>query len=234
MKQDKWIAFKQIAYVCLPLLVFVVLYDVWAALLSYLGTLGFTMVGERALSWLFNHMETFQALCIMGGLALSFLCLYKLARTDGFLTPKKESWRIPIRQYVLLGLLTAGFAVLCNVLFYVTGFMEVSESYQAVAKNQHSVPLFVGILLYGVVSPFVEEVVFRGFLYGRMRVYMKWYGAMLISALLFGIYHGNIVQGVYGFLMGVLITLVYHKYKNFYFTFFMHAIINLVALLFQL
>ena len=92
----------------------------------------------------------------------------------------------------------------------------------------------VGLLLYGVISPFVEELVFRGFLYGRMRVYMPKMWAVLVSPLLFGIYHGNMVQGVYGFLMGILFTLVYDRYKNFYLSVIMHVIVNLVGYFVQL
>lgn len=234
MGKEKFEGLKRILYVCLPLLVFVILYDVWTAILQYVGSLFIGMLGSIGERWLGSHLGTFQAICIMGGLALTFLCLLKLALQDGFLRPKKEVFKVPVWQYVVLILgtivLTYGF----NYLFTVTGFTGQSESYQKVAQNQYNVVLGVGLILYGVVSPFVEEVVFRGFLYGRMRVYMPKVVAVLLSALLFGIYHGNIVQGIYGFCMGIVFTLVYEKYKNFYLAVIMHAITNLVAYFIQL
>ena len=57
---------------------------------------------------------------------------------------------------------------------------------------------------------------------------------ILISALLFGVYHGNLVQGTYGFVMGILFTIVYEKYKNFYLPVIMHALANLVGYCIQL
>ena len=234
MKKKKLEALKQILYVCLPLLAFVILYDIWTAVWQYVLSLLVGMFGNTGNGWLTDNGGTLQAICIMGGLALSFLCLLKLALLDGFLKPKREVWKIPVWQYVLLVLGTIVITYGCNYLFTITGFAGSSENYQNVARNQYNVAVFVGLILYGLVSPFVEEVVFRGFLYGRMRVYMKKVWAVPVSSLLFGIYHGNTVQGIYGFIMGILFTLVYEKYNNFYLAVMMHAITNLVAYFIQL
>ena len=225
---------KQILYVLLPLFVFVILYDIWVALLQYLGVMLLNGIGGACRAWLLSNEGTFKAFCIMGGLFLSFLCLLKLALTDGFLTPKKEVWKKPVWQYAVLFIGTMAVSYGFNYLFSVTGFAGNSKSYQNVAANQYDVALAVGLILYGVISPFVEEVIFRGFLYGRMRVYMKKWLAILMSALLFGIYHGNMVQGIYGFCMGLLLTFVYDRYKNFYLAVFMHSIANLVGYFIQL
>lgn len=224
-------AIKQILYVLLPLFVFVILYDVCSALLQYLGIM---ILGNIAGAWLENNLGTFYAFRIMGSLALSFFCLLKLARMDGFLTPGREVWKIPLWKYLFIVAGTVAVAYGLNYLFSATGFIESSESYQNVAKNQYDVAVWAGLILYGVVSPFVEEVIFRGFLYGRMRVYMPKVWAVLISALLFGVYHGNMVQGVYGFVMGILFTVAYDRYKNFYLAVIMHAIANLVGYFVQL
>ncbi len=230
----KFEGIKQILYVLLPLAFFVILYDVCTAILQYGLVFLIGLFGNTGGLWINQNGGTFQAICIMGGLIFTFFCLLKTARMDGFLTPEKSVWKVPVWQYVLLAVGTAAVAYGMNYLFTVSGFLESSESYQKVAGNQYDVIIWVGLLLYGVVSPFVEEVIFRGFLYGRMRVYMPKVVAVLLSALLFGVYHGNLVQGIYGFVMAVLYTLVYEKYKNFYLVVFMHAITNLVAYFIQL
>lgn len=225
---------KQILYVLLPLVAFVVLYDIWTAVTGYVLGIVLRAFGENAELWMINSAGTFRAFCIMGGLVGACLCLFKTAVTDGFLTPKKEVWKQSLWQLGLMVLGTVVISFVLNWLFTVTGFIEHSTAYQKIAQNQYDVAVGVGILLYGVVSPFVEEVIFRGFLYGRMRVYMPKISAVLLSALLFGVYHGNMVQGVYGFLMGILFTLVYDRYKNFYLAVIMHAITNLVGYFMQL
>ncbi|MBQ8039524.1 MAG: CPBP family intramembrane metalloprotease [Lachnospiraceae bacterium] len=227
-------AIKQILYVLLPMGVFIILYDVWTAMLKYVLGIVLGLFGDAGNYWAIEEADTLQAICIMGGMVLSCWCLFKTALTDVFLMPKKDVWKIPVWRYVLLIVGTVIIAYGLNYLFTVTGFSHSSENYQNAATNQYNVAKGVGILLYGVVSPFVEEVIFRGFLYGRMRVYMPKVWAVLVSSLLFGVYHGNVVQGVYGFLMGILFALVYDRYKNFYLAVIMHAIVNFVGYFVQL
>lgn len=232
--KSKYEGLKQILYVLLPLLVFVVLYDIWTALAGHVLGIVLRLFGANGELWIENNTGTFQAVCIMGGLVGACVCLFKTAVTDGFLTPKKDVWKQPVWQYVVIIFGTVIFSYGMNYLFAITGFTSQSSVYQATVQNQYDVSFAVGLLLYGVISPFVEELVFRGFLYGRMRVYMPKMWAVLVSALLFGIYHGNMVQGTYGFLMGILFTLVYDRYKNFYLAVIMHVIVNLVGYFVQL
>lgn len=49
---------------------------------------------------------------------------------------------------------------------------------------------------------------------------------IVLSALLFGMYHGNIVQMLYGFLMGILIAYTYEKCGRFLYAFLFHAVAN--------
>ena len=70
------------------------------------------------------------------------------------------------------------------------------------------------IVAAGVVMPIVEEYIFRGLMYNRMKDYMSANMAMIISSVIFGLYHGNLIQGVYGFVMGLLMIFVYEKYQT--------------------
>lgn len=67
-----------------------------------------------------------------------------------------------------------------------------SERYEAVEAIQYSVPIGIGIVLYGIVSPLVEEIVFRGVLYNRIRKFYSTKIAVFFSALLFGLFHANL------------------------------------------
>lgn len=133
------------------------------------------------------------------------------------------------------GLLTvaAGFtsSVGLNILFSLSGAAQQSESYQSVAKDQYAVPLLVGILLYGIVSPLAEEVVFRGILFNRMRKDFPPGMAILLSGVLFGLYHGNMVQGIYGTLMGVLMAYLYERMGRFEIPCLFHMTANLTVYL---
>ena len=126
-------------------------------------------------------------------------------------------------------------SIAINILFITLRLTESSETYHQTAAHQYSVIFPAGLFLYGIVSPFAEEVVFRGIIYNRLKKMFgdfqdkkrfRIIGPMVISALLFGFYHGNIVQMLYGFLMGVLIACVYEKGGRLLYAFLFHAAAN--------
>lgn len=114
-----------------------------------------------------------------------------------------------------------------NILCIVLHLTENSETYNQVANSQYGVIFGIGLILYGIVSPLAEEIVFRGIIYNRIKQSYSVLTAVLLSALLFGLYHGNIVQGVYGFLMGMLIAYTYERFGHFYHALLFHAAANL-------
>lgn len=63
------------------------------------------------------------------------------------------------------------------------------------------------ILYAGFLGPIVEEVIFRGVVLRGFAKYGKVF-AIVTSAALFGIFHGDIVQGVFAFVAGLLFGIV--------------------------
>ena len=53
--------------------------------------------------------------------------------------------------------------------------------------------------------------------------------SMILSSFLFGMYHGNMVQALYGFCMGMLIAYTYEKFGNFFYAFLFHAAANIAV-----
>lgn len=181
-----------------------------------------------------QRLETQQAAVtgILGGLSMliGILPLGKSLREELAQNASETD-----RRSLSDGLLTvaAGFtsSVGLNILFSLSGAAQQSESYQSVAKDQYAMPLIVGILLYGIVSPLAEEVVFRGILFNRMRKDFPPGMAILLSGVLFGLYHGNMVQGIYGTLMGVLMAYLYERMGRFEIPCLFHMTANLTVYL---
>jgi len=121
-----------------------------------------------------------------------------------------------------------GFAALAvNYLFAIIGFTGSSVAYEQVAEKQFALPLWAGLILYGIVSPIAEEIVFRGIVYNRLRRQYTRGIAIVGSALIFGVYHGNVVQALYGFVLGLLIALLYEKYASFLVPVILHSAANI-------
>lgn len=102
-----------------------------------------------------------------------------------------------------------------------------SERYEAVEAIQYSVPIGIGIVLYGIVSPLVEEIVFRGVLYNRIRKFYSTKIAVFFSALLFGLFHANLPQFLYATAMGMLMAACYTYIGCFAAPVLMHMSANL-------
>lgn len=138
-----------------------------------------------------------------------------------------------IRQIALSALpvmlLAASSSVGLNILLALTGLAQSSVAYQDVARQQYSVAFGAGAFLFGLISPVTEEIVFRGLIYNRMRRYCPAVAAIVLSGLLFGVYHGNLVQGLYGSCMGIFLAYTYERLHSFYIPCLFHATANLVV-----
>ena len=117
------------------------------------------------------------------------------------------------------------------LLVIVGGFVDISEF---IAVNEEVVsPVFTGtlyldMLLLGVLSPVSEEIMVRGVLFNRLRGMLDENDAVMLTAILFGVMHlGSVLQMLYTFLMGYIITKAYTKYENILVPILMHSFFNL-------
>lgn len=118
-------------------------------------------------------------------------------------------------------------ALACNIGLSYVDFSSLSETYREVSEMQYSVSVPVGILVYGIITPIAEELVFRGIVFRRIERYFTTTIGIIISAFIFGIYHGNLVQGVYGFLLGILIAVCYAQFDHILIPVLFHGSANI-------
>ncbi len=128
-------------------------------------------------------------------------------------------------------LLAAASSVGLNILLTLTGLVQASVSYQDVAQRQYGVAFGAGVVLFGLISPVTEEIVFRGLIFNRLRRYCPHVVAVVLSGVMFGVYHGNLAQGVYGGCMGVLMAYLYERMHSFFIPCLFHGTANLVVYL---
>lgn len=80
----------------------------------------------------------------------------------------------------------------------------------------------------------LEEVLMRGLLYGRLRyVTGNVKISMLASAIAFGVFHGNMVQGVYAFILGLFFVQVYERYRKLCMPIVAHMAANVTSILLE-
>lgn len=103
-------------------------------------------------------------------------------------------------------------------------YSEVKNTYEA---GGFLLQLFV----LGLLTPIVEELLFRGLVYKRLKVYYDGVISAYISAIIFGIVHLNLLQGLYAFAMGIVFTFVYERCKSIYGPIIIHVVANLTGVI---
>jgi len=82
-----------------------------------------------------------------------------------------------------------------------------------------------------VIAPVIEEILFRGIImHGLMRNYRSWY-AVLLSAILFSVFHLNPWQMTYTFFLGLLLGWIMVRTRSLPMAIMVHALNNLLVLL---
>jgi hypothetical protein len=138
--------------------------------------------------------------------------------------------KIGVQHWLLL--IPAGIftSLAGNLIMNISDIASLSESYQEAEQLLYSGPFAIQIIGIGIIIPICEELVYRGLIYMRMRQYMNVNIAILVSAVIFGIIHGNVVQGVYGFMAGILFAYVYEQYGSLKAPILAHISANMLSL----
>ncbi len=145
---------------------------------------------------------------------------------DMHLTHLKEE---PPKNYVLLSAATLGFVLGINLFCELIQLTSKSEAYRRVMEDQYSAVLLIGLICYGVITPIAEEILFRGVIYNYLRRLWNVKIGILISAVVFGAYHMNVVQGIYAFLIGGLLAYAYEYFGSFKIPVLMHIAANVLV-----
>jgi len=101
------------------------------------------------------------------------------------------------------------------------------------------VPLFgegpfgivVAIAVACVVAPFAEEIFFRGFMFAGMRDRWGLAAGVLVSSLIFALFHMSLSTLVPIALMGAVFALLYERAGSLWPCIALHAIVNLIGVL---
>ena len=128
----------------------------------------------------------------------------------------------------ILALTGAGLSFLFRIVFTVLG----ADGYQA-AEQQLLADKSIAVLFLELVflSPVLEEFLFRRILYLQLRKKMPVMVSMVISSLLFGVYHWNLPQGIYAFAMGMLLSWSLESYRTMKAPVVIHMTANAAAVL---
>lgn len=170
------------------------------------------LFGEEVILW----DTLFRAVIAMPGL------LYFYREDEVF--RGKEKW----------GVKEAGLCALSGVLLSLASRALLAQfgglDYGTVGESLLSGRLWLKVLVLLAASPLLEEFFFRGVFYQRLKELVSPLAAAVISAAVFGLYHGNLSQGIYGFFMGLFLAYSMEKCQTVKAPVIMHLAANAAAL----
>ena len=128
-------------------------------------------------------------------------------------------------------LIVACISISLNNIISMTPLVTASVGYQEANANFYGSTLVLELISSALMTPILEELVFRGILFTRLKSMIPKIPAIIVSALIFAAVHFNIVQFIYAFLLGIVLAILMDQADHVYPAIIGHITANLIAVL---
>lgn len=146
--------------------------------------------------------------------------------------PTKEKKRVTFKSGCIIFIISVATM---QIGAYISAFLsQMVESIRGIAlKNDlNSLVMqsnvFTVFVMAVVIGPIIEEFIYRKFIIDRLKVYGEKF-ALISSALLFALAHGNFYQVFYSFGVGLIFGYVYIKTNNIKINILYHMGVNFIG-----
>lgn len=156
---------------------------------------------------------------------------YQTALVSGrspFPNPSSSLGKVPLLVFaVLIPVLVVTLSIIMDPL---TSWMKMPEFIKDLFEKmtENNFPTFLAVV---IAAPLLEEWLVRKIALGGMLQHMAPWKAIMWSALMFGVIHGNPWQAIPAFLMGCLFGWVYYRTRSYWACVSLHAINNGISFL---
>lgn len=136
---------------------------------------------------------------------------------------RKKGEKISAFKLILLGIFISLFYNI--MIFNVNNVIHITDNYYLSNIN-----LGVLIITTGIMGPILEELLFRGIVFNRLRKVTSLNKSILIASLIFSICHlPNIINSIYAFFLSFILIKVYLRYKTIKAPILIHCVCNIVT-----
>ena len=108
----------------------------------------------------------------------------------------------------------------------------VTETSIGLSSMFTSSSMIVAIIVVGIAPAICEEAVFRGVFFNSIwnQTHGKWI-PILVTAVVFGLFHGSIIRFFPTFLLGIVLGYLVYETNNMFYNVMFHAINNIIPVL---
>ena len=213
-----------------------ILYMLLQSMIMAVGMMALSLflpeLAQNAGSSVENWSDTAVSFLLLSS-ALSVILFGFLYRADCEERLEYREMRTPRRldgnSILWISVASIAFSMVGNNLIDISPLPELSGSYEETSAMLMSGSLVLQLLCVGMLAPIVEELVMRGLLYERLREFMKPKWAIFLGGVLFGVFHGNLVQGIYAACSGWFLCWLMETYHSLKATVLSHMVSNLAV-----
>lgn len=193
---------------------------------SSLGQTGMAVITSWLIPWI--GQDAWMVLCIISMYPLAFFLYWLILQ----MVPKaRQNWTHPMGVGRFLGwfVICMGGVYFGNLIgqflmaavSVITGQPMVNQ----VEEMIMDMSMWAVILSAVIIAPIMEELVFRKLVLDRLAGYGPAV-AMFVSALVFGLAHGNFYQFFYAFLLGLIFAYIYLRTGKVRYSMVLHMMVN--------
>ena len=157
---------------------------------------------------------------------------YRDMQIDKINNSLKKYERVSIFKYILI--IPFGFLCMLAANAFVSIIVMAMPDYMAKSFDGTSEIIYgssfvLQVLTAGIAAPVVEELLYRGLVYNRIKKMTGLIPAAVLSSIIFGVIHANWVQAPYAFIIGLVCVYVYERYKSIFAPIILHISANLLS-----
>ena len=212
MTEEKKVLRKSFNFIAIVLIVYNILFDeviFWAseAVYYFAGKVFTGMDNDALVDYVYFSGHSLIAAAVISVAAAFLMCREK----PSF----KVNRRIDFKTVISLFLIMQAIQAICSILLYpIMGiiYMFGGSTEEAIAAASSPSVYFSSLVYSIVIAPLFEELFIRGLILNKLKPYGKGF-AVIISALIFGLIHINIVQFPVTFILGILFGVIALEYS---------------------
>ena len=125
-----------------------------------------------------------------------------------------------------LGLSLQFLVSMCLNAVYPVLPQNLTDQYNALMESLLGGNIWLSLFVTVILAPLAEEFLFRGVTLKKAQKIMPFLAANILQALLFGIYHMNLIQGVYAFVLGLVLGYTAEYFHSIWAAILLHAFVN--------
>ena len=139
--------------------------------------------------------------------------------------PKNNIKPLDLLNIFILGMF---ISIFFNTFIYtLNNIVHITDTYKI-----SSIPLIITIISSGILGPILEELLFRGIVYNKLKTFNSHKKSVIITSIIFSLIHvPNIITMIYTFILSFIMIYLYDKYKTLKAPIIFHIAINTTILI---